>query len=535
MLSRAIVYFAYYLKSSGLYKKSKRYCWDLLENEGSKRKSCFDMLMIGLIVLSIFFLFYDAGHEVSAVTNAFEDGILVVFLVEYLLRFWVCSDSHSIVIDEYEKALYLDIEFDVWGALKKVFLKKLEHVFSPYAIIDLLAILPSYRPIRILRVFLIFRLFKLFRYSSSIKLFADVLASKRFELLTLLIFTGLFLFIASVSLYVFEYPEPGSDIDNLFDAFYWAIVTLATVGYGDITPHTVAGRIVAIMLIFTSVGIVAFFTSILISAFNEKMPELRDNKLFAELERYKSFVIICGFGRVGQEIARQLAKDKQKFIVIDKDESHIALARKLNYLAIQSDASRNDVLLSAGINRGARAIVCITGDDVINTYITLTSRYLNKDIFIVSRANRQNNANKLYQAGADNVILPFEVAGLLAAEFLGQPVAFEAISGILQERSDIVMETILVTEKSPLDNLEIGDLDFGQRKLTLLGVVSANTLHLKHKNRYRVKQQHFYFNPEAHFILRHGDLLVVLGRKYGIEHFRNQVERQRLLAKRRVK
>lgn len=200
-------------------------------------------------------------------------------------------------------------------------------------------------------------------------------------------------------------------------------------------------------------------------------------------------------------------------------------------MAIQNDASKNEVLLNAGICRRASGILCITGDDVINVYITLTSRHLNKNIRIISRANRHENVSKLYQAGADNVILPFEVAGMLAAEFLGQPVAFEAISGILREQRDIVMETVLVTEKSPLDNQQIGQLDLRRRKLTLLGVISANAMHLKHRNKYKVKHRHFYFNPEQHFLLQQGDMLVILGRKYGIEHFRNQMEKPRLLAK----
>ncbi|MGR8930984.1 MAG: NAD-binding protein [Gammaproteobacteria bacterium] len=531
MLSRFIVYFSYYLKACNAYKRCKRFFWHLLEDQSAKLKSRFDMLMIALIISSIFLLFYDFEHETSVIGGYAEIGIVIIFILEYLLRLWIYSDTHNIIIDEYERALYLNIKFNLSKALKKALATKIEYIVSPYAIIDLLAILPSYRPLRILRVFLIFRLFKLFRYSNSIKLFAEVLASKRYELLTLLIFTGFFLFIASVSVYIFEHQESGTDIHNLFDAFYWSIVTLATVGYGDITPHTAAGRMVAMILIFTSVGIVAFFTSILIAAFNEKMPELRENKMFAELEAYKNFIIICGFGRVGQEIANQLSKDGEKFIIIDKDRFNVDIARKRKYLAILNDASRNDILTAAGINRGARSILCITGDDVVNVYITLTSRYLNKDIHIISRANRHENVDKLYQAGANNVILPFEVAGLLAAEFLGQPVAFEAISGILREQSDIVMETVLVTEQSPLDNQKIGSLDLLKRKLTLLGVISANKIHLKHKNKYRVKQQHFYFNPEPNFILRHGDILVVLGRKYGIEHFRSQVEQQRLLGK----
>jgi voltage-gated potassium channel len=186
------------------------------------------------------------------------------------------------------------------------------------------------------------------------------------------------------------------------------------------------------------------------------------------------------------------------------------------------------VLLSAGILEGASTILCITGDDVTNVYVTLSSRQLNQSIRIISRANRHDNVSKLYQAGADYVIRPFEIAGMLAAEFLGQPVAFEAISGILQNQTDIVMETIWVTEHSLLDDLAIADLELEQYKLTLLGVISDNPIHLKHKNKYQVKQQHFYFNPESKFILRRNDILLVFGRKYGVDHFRDQVEQNRL-------
>ena len=529
MLSKLIVYAAYYLKASERYKNSKLFFYNVLENPRSPIKGYFDLLMIALIVLSIFFLLYDVEHEAGAMGGYFEQTILVIFACEYLLRLWLYSDTHIIILEEHERALYLNIEFSIRAAIKKAVLKKVEYIFSPYAIIDLLAILPSYRPLRILRIFLIFRLFKLFRYSKSAKLFSDILSSKRYELITLMVFTGFLIFIASVSVYVFEYPEPDSQIKNLFDAFYWAIVTLATVGYGDIVPHTTGGRLVAILLILTSLGVLSFFTSILIAAFNEKMPLLREKRTYAELESYKSFIIICGYGRVGQEIARQLSKDKQKFIIIDKKEPNVELAKKHNFLAIHNDASKNDVLLSAGICRGATTVLCITGDDVTNVYVTLTSRHLNKDIRIISRANRHDNLNKLYQAGADHVIRPFEIAGMLAAEFLGQQVAFEAISGILQNQAEIVMETVLVSEGSSLEGKQVWQLELGQNKLTLLGVISANPFNLKHRNKYQVKHQHFYFNPDPQFVLRHEDILVVFGRKYSIDHFRDKVEQYRLL------
>ncbi len=531
MLSKLMVFIAYYLNASDSYKKAKTFFYDLLDNPHSRKKRIFDAAMIVLIVTSILLLIYDVEHESSLLGGYFESAILLVFVLEYLLRGWIYSDSYKIVIEEYERALYLNIGFKIATVLKRVIRKDLEYFGSYFAIIDLLALLPSYRSVSILRIFIIFRLFKLFRYSTSAKLFADVLASKRFELLTLLVLTCFMVFIASISIYLFEYKIESSNIWNLFDAFYWTVVTLATVGYGDITPQTTGGRWVAIFLILVSLGLLSFFTSILIAAFGEKMLSMRESRTYEELDRYASFIIICGFGRVGKEIARHLQRERQKFVVIDKAERNILLAKQLGYLAIQNDASKNEVLINAGICRKASDILCITGDDVINVYITLTSRHLNKNIRIISRANRHENVNKLYQAGADNVILPFEVAGMLAAEFLGQPVAFEAISGILQEQRDIAMETVLVSENSPLDNRQIGQLDLWQRKLTLLGVISDNTVHLKHKNKYKVKHRHFYFNPAQHFVLRAGDMLVILGRKYGIEHFRSQMEQPRLLGK----
>ena len=534
MLSKLIVYFSYTLKSSSHYKDCKLYFYDLLENQRGKYKKIFDRSMINLIVLSILFLLYDVEHETGVLAFYFERFILTIFICEYLLRLWICSDTHIIILEEYEKANYLNIEFNLGNSLKKAIAKKTEYIFSPFAIIDLFAILPSYSPLSILRVFLIFRLFKLFRYSESAKLFSDILASKRYELLTLLVFTGMLVFIASVSIYIFEYPEPDSKIKNLFDAFYWAIVTLATVGYGDLTPTTTGGQLVTIIFILTSLGVLSFFTSILIAAFNEKIPALREKRILSELEKFKNFIIICGYGRVGQEIAKQLSKDGKNFIIIDKKPQNVALAKLNNFMVIQNDATKNDVLLSAGICQGASAILCITGNDVTNVYVTLTSRYLNKDIRIITRANRHDNFNKLYQAGADHVIRPFEIAGLLAAEFLGQPVAFEAITGILQNQSEIVMETITISSGCALVNLEVGQLQLAQKKLKLLGVISANAIHFKHKNKFQIKQQHFYFNPDPTFILRLNDILVVFGRKYSIDHYRDQVEQGRLLNRNKV-
>ncbi|MGZ8226690.1 MAG: NAD-binding protein [Methylococcaceae bacterium] len=527
MLTRLIIYLAYFLKASGRYQNTKRFFYNLLENPDSKFKSFFDVFMICLVLFSVSLLIYEVNTKLTGIEILFEQAVTCVFMAEYLLRIWLYSDNHKIILEQHEKASYLNIPFRLGKALRIIFVKKMEYVFSPLALIDLLAILPSYRPLRMFRILLIFRLFKLFRYFNSIKLFTAVLSSKRFELYTLTTFLGFLVFIGSAAIYLFENPAHGGHIKNLFDAFYFSIVTVATVGYGDISPQTIGGRLVTMSLILSGLGVLSFFVSIIVSAFHDKMNDLRESRTYAELNRYDSFVIICGFGRVGQHIARQLKKDRQHFVIIDTNEVAIFNAKQQDYLVIHADASKNQVLHNAGINNGATAVLCTTGDDVINVYITLTSRHLNADVRIISRANNKENVKKLYQAGASNVIQPFEIAGMVVAEYVGQPVAFEAILGIIREEKQFIMETLGVHSGSIIDGKRISEIDFEERKLMLVGVISANPVHSKHKS-YPIQNQHFYFNPVHYFKLRDGDLLVVLGRDYSIDYFRDLIEKSRL-------
>ncbi|MGR8979549.1 MAG: NAD-binding protein [Gammaproteobacteria bacterium] len=528
MLSRLIVYFAYFLKTSRNYQRTKLFFYNVLENPNSRIKAYFDVFMIGLVTLSVFLLIYEVDDRSGEIFPLFENGIVLLFIIEYLIRLWLYNDSHKIILEHYEKSEYLDIPFSPGKVVWMLLAKKIEYMASPLAVIDLLAILPSYRPLRFLRVFLIFRLFKLFRYVNSIKLFTDVLASKRFELYTLAIFLGFLIFIGSTAIFLFEHPSNGGHVENLFEGFYWTVVTLSTVGYGDITPQTPGGRLVAVGLIFTGLGVLSFFTSIIVSAFNDKMQDMFENRTYAELDRYDNVVIICGFGRVGESIARHLNQNKQHFVIIDPSESVLLKARQLNYHVIHADASNNRVLERAGINKNVSAVLCATGDDVTNVYITLTGRQLNPNVRIISRVNDNNNMNKLYQAGANHVIQPFEIAAMVVAEYVGQPVAFEAILGIIREEKQLIMETVPVPAGSSLDGKKIGDIDLEHSKLLLIGVISANPEHRKQRNWYQLQNQHFYFNPDKNFQLTGGDLLVVLGRLYGIEYFRDQIGKSRL-------
>ncbi len=520
-----IVKFAYFLKTSVRYQNTKAFFYDVLENPNGKYNGYVAFFIISMVLLSVFFLIHEIDHQINNISKILEQVILVIFTIEYLLRFWLASNSHEIILEHYEKSQYLNSRFPVLKVLGYVIHAKLRYMIKPMAIIDLLAILPSYETFRFLRVFMVFRLLKLFRHFHSIKVFINILANKRFELYTLGIFLGFLIFIGSIVIYLFESHAEGGQIKNLFDGFYWTIVTLSTVGYGDIAPHSTGGRLVSIVLIFSGIGVLSFFTSIMVSGFSEEINHLRENRAYIEINRYNDFVILCGFGRVGQHIAKQLFKDKLKFIVIDSLEQNFLKAKELGYMALQEDASKNGVLEKAKIQHGPSSVLCTTDDDVINVYITLTARNLNKDVHIISRANNADNVKKMYQAGANNVIRPFEIAGMVVAEYVGQPVAFEAILGIIHAKSDIVMETLDVKVRSSLEGMQISSIDFLQRKLILLGVISSNPEHYIHRNSYAIKFQHFYFNPPDHFLLRADDMLVVLGRKMSIEYFREQIQK----------
>lgn len=518
----------YAIADSPRYRIVKRYAYDVLENPNSKIKPFFDIFMIVIVLASVFLLIYEVQHDLGIAGLYFERVVVTIFIVEYLGRMWVWNDSHRIVINHFERAEIVDEPFHLWPAIREILARKREYVTTPLAIIDLLAIVPSYRPIRVLRVFLLFRLFKLFRYASSVNEFVKVLSDKRFEFYTLGIFIGFIVFTAATAIFVFEGKVEGSQIKTFFDAIYWALVTISTVGYGDITPHTSEGRFITLVLIISGIGVIAFSTSIVVAAFSEKMRELSENRVFATVEKTHDYTLVCGFGRVGQEVCERMAAAHLRFVVIDTDREHVELARRRGYVAIDGDATESNLLENMGIKDRVSRILSLTESDVSNVYITVTARYLNPAVKIISRANRGESVRKLEQAGADQVVTPFSIVGMIAAEYIGQPVAFEAVYGILSGDRPITLEAILARENSYLDGCRLGDIDFGSQRLVLFGVVcDERSGSDEHGARFRVRNRHFQFNPPPEFVIHGGDVLVVFGHEFSIFHFKEFLERRR--------
>jgi len=488
----------------------------------------FDGFMIALVLSSVFLLIYEVQHDVGPWADVFEAFVVTVFTLEYLLRMWLYNDSHRILIEHWERAELVDMRFRPASVLWAMLRQKLAYMATPMAIIDLLSILPSYRPLRFLRIFLLFRLLKLFRYTRNLSVFGQVLVEKRFELYTLSIFVGSVVLIATVAMYLFEAEQPQPRVTSLMDALYWAVITITTVGYGDIVPQTTEGRIVAMVLVFAGIAVISFATSIIVMAFHEKMRELQDNRVFAEVQRHDDVTIVCGYGRIGQVVAKRLAASQDPFVIVDRSPEAVELARRHGYQAVAGDATDNSLLANLGLGRQASRILCLTHDDVSNVYITLTARQVAPDILIVSRANKAETVRKLAQAGANHVVRPYEVVARMAAEFIGQPVAFDALYDVVTRARGVHLEPVSVSPGSWLDARRVSEIDLAARHLMLFGVIRPHTSPAAEGHaRYELRDAHFYFNPRPDFLLHVHDILMLVGYEASLFQFKKRVGQHR--------
>ncbi len=510
-----IVKFAYFLDASTKYNSIKTFFYNLLENDNYPYKKYFDFFMIFVILSSVTLLVIDVKHHVPKWLDALDlYFVTTVFVVEYILRMWVYSDVHKIVIEEYEEALFFSKSLKTSTLLKKIFKDKWEYITTPSAIIDLIAILPSYRGLRVLRVLVLFRAFKMLRYTKSLTSFLEVLKNKKFELITLLTLSGFFIFIAGIMLYVFEGNNQNPNIKNLFDSFYWALITISTVGYGDISPVTPEGRVVTMLIIFTGIGLISFATSIIVSSFSERLTMLREDRIVQHLSKKESITVICGFGLLGRLVAKELEREGVAFVVIEKDENLAEMAYGMGYKAICADATSEKVFSQLKIKTNISHVLCLTSDDIVNIFIAVNVKSLNPNVHVSARCSDEEVAQKMYFANVDQVIMPEEIAGMMAAVYEGEPVAFEVLLSIVDQKDKIQMDEIEITPQSFGDGKKLQEVEIEAMRVILLGVL----------RNCKTKDSEFIFNPSDDFILRAGDNLVCIGHVTAISNLKRKMQ-----------
>ena len=288
---------------------------------------------------------------------------------------------------------------------------------------------------------------------------------------------------------------------SLWDAFYMTVITITTVGYGEVHPLSTAGQAFTVVLLLTGVGTFFYAFTLFMTLLSEgKWTERRAHKRLARmLDDLTDHFIICGFGRMGEIIAREFARHNVPFVVIERNPERMHLAMEQGFIAVEADASSEDVLRRVQIQR-ARGLVAAVSTDAENVYAVLSARLLRPDLFIVGRAETDDARIKLKRAGADRVISPYHLGGVQLAQTALRPAVVDFVQlATSSENLDLNLEQVHIGAGSSLDGLNLIDSGVRQR----YGVVVVGI---------RRADGRMDFNPEPEMVMRAGDDLVVLGR-----------------------
>ncbi len=199
---------------------------------------------------------------------------------------------------------------------------------------------------------------------------------------------------------------------DIYDSIYYTIITLATVGYGDIIPTTPLQKIFSVTLALSGVGILAYIVTFIISSVTQNLQDMRSGRsMERKLADMQNHYILCWFGRVGTAVYEELMKRNQKVIIIEKNEEKLEdIEENENVILLNGNATEDKTLKKLNIDKSLGVIVA-TGSDVDNLFIVLTTRELYNDAWIVSRASKKESINRLKHAGANKVISPESSGG----------------------------------------------------------------------------------------------------------------------------
>lgn len=518
MIGQWVVTLAFFLHSSLRYRSVKNFVYNLLENNNYPYKKYFDSFMILLIFISVYILIRHVKHEMSQSWLTFNNYVIsVIFLIEYLLRLWIHSDNAKAIIDQYENDLFLHRPFSLPHAIKTIFKQKLQFIFSPSAIVDLMAIMPFFHELRLLRVFILFRVLKLFRYARSLRRLISILASKKFELLTLALFALIMIMVSAVLIYVMEGNNPESPINTLFESIYWAVVTIFTVGYGDMIPVTPEGRSVAMLVIISGIAVISFATSIVVSAFTEKLDEIKEEKLIDDVRKLERFYLICGYSQLTNEIVHRLRKAGKQIVILEKDPLKARRAQSEGLFVLNFDSASLHTYQTVKIHFESQviAVILLEESDVANIYTALTIRELNKKVTICSILHKPDNRKKFSLAGISEMVNPHELVGLMSKEISHQPVAFEVIHALRSELGGTVIEEIILDQGMSQRFYDLLLHPLFHQRLSMLGIYQTST-------------ETFMFNPDRSFEIRAGDVAIIVANRSLANEFKNLLHRKRV-------
>jgi len=296
---------------------------------------------------------------------------------------------------------------------------------------------------------------------------------------------------------------------DLLDSLYMTIITLSTVGYGEVREIGPGGRVFTILLIIFGVSIITYTVSLVVETLiaGEIRSALGRRKVSKKIKSLKDHYIICGYGRIGSIICKGLTRKAIPLMVIEKGEQVWEHLEEDKILYLDGDAAHEETLLEAGIEK-AKGLVSVVSSDAENVYICLTARGLNPRLYILSRAEDEASERKLLRAGANKVILPYMLGGRRMVQAIIRPTVSDFLESAVHDQSfELGIEEIAVGEDSRLVNQSLVDSGIRQEMdIIIIGI--------------KQKAGTMIFNPSSQAEIQPDDILIAMGRNKDLETLR---------------
>ncbi len=291
-----------------------------------------------------------------------------------------------------------------------------------------------------------------------------------------------------------------------WDCFYMVLISITTVGFGEVHDLSRPGQMFVSVLIVGGMGVGSYVLLVLTRTFFEGVVEgslqraLARRRMERELPKLTGHTIVCGYGRLGHEICVSLAAEWRVVVVVEPDAESIERARHDGFHAVHGDASDEAVLRHAGIDR-ADSIAVATSTDAINTYVVLSAKEMNRDILVLSRADDETAAKRLRRAGADRVVAPTQLGGQRMAHMLLRPGVVDFLDlAQLSDFPDLFIEEMAMGDGAELNGKTIMEADYSRAwRVLVLAVKRADGSR--------------HFRPGADFKVETGDAVIVAGHR----------------------
>ena len=287
---------------------------------------------------------------------------------------------------------------------------------------------------------------------------------------------------------------------SVWDALYMTVTTVATVGFREVHPLSRAGQVFTLGLIIVGVSTALYAFSALAAlvvegGLKQSFRRWRDKRMIDNLSDH---YVICGYGRIGAIVASEFKRQNTACVIVDRDPHKVAEASHRGHLAIEGDASREEILKQLGIDR-ARGLVAAVGTDAENVYAVLTARVLKSDLFIIARAEGEASLSKLKKAGADRVISPYRIGAVQIAQTALRPAVVDFVEiATSSDNLELSLEEIRIEKSSALAGRPLSDV-IRRDKMNVV-IVGIQHVHGRME-----------FNPLASTVIEGGDHLIVLG------------------------